>query len=191
MRVSSKQLTLRFLRHLPSQRLLVAAAGLVLSGCPGGADLESADLQVEARSQVEGEFCDAPALVFTGCGVFSGCHMPDGDEPLRGGVDLVSAGLAERLIDVSPTYPGLPDCGLVPKRLIDSENPEESYLWQKLKNTHDEVDCGSYMAPTGALNINELNCVRVWMDWVIAGGDESGPGGTGGAASASGGAEGI
>lgn len=190
MRAPDKQLRLRILLRWIPLGFSVTGAGLILSGCPGGADLESAELQIDARSQIEGEFCDAPALVFAGCGVHSGCHMPEGDRPLGGGVDLVSPGVAERLIDESPTYPGLPNCGLEPKWLIDSEAPEESYLWKKLKNTHDPANCGSYMAPGDPLNINELSCVRAWMDWVIAGGDESG-GEPGGTTSASGGSEGI
>jgi hypothetical protein len=107
MSVFQKHPSLRQLRPLGVSGAFLAGSGLLLAGCPSGADLENADQQVEAHSQVEGPpgtYCDATEIMVTGCGIGGVCHTTENGTPPSGGVDLAAPGFAARLVNVSPSF---------------------------------------------------------------------------------------
>lgn len=89
-----------------------------------------------------------------------GCHVPF--QP-QAGVDFISGGLAERLVDVdSTTCAGQP--------LIDSANPEASFLLVRVNETPtcegEEID----RMPLGRphLTDRELTCLTQWVSELAA-----------------------
>lgn len=78
------------------------------------------------------------------------CH---GGTTPQAGLDLVSAGLEERLVGVPAA-----ECGGI---LVVPGDPESSYLYAKL--TEDTPDCGNRMPLGGSLPADELACVRTWI----------------------------
>jgi len=102
---------------------------------------------------------DVQVLLEDTCGS-SVCHEGDG---AGGGVDLISAGVAARTVDV----PAMGADGCVPSSvLIDSMNVDDSYLLEKLDGSPPE--CGDEMPlfnPT--LTDEEFACVRDWAVTLI------------------------
>jgi hypothetical protein len=120
----------------------VVAASVVsaaLVACPGTLD----------RSRFSGGAapCDVPARFVTSCAGGT-CHSPG-----SGLVDLVSPGLAERLVAPSSCM-GAP--------LADPDDPEGGVLYAKLAG---QQTCGSKM-PIGqpAFTADELACVRSFVE---------------------------
>lgn len=90
-----------------------------------------------------------------------GCHVQY--EP-QGGLDFVSPDLAGRLVDVQATT-------CAGRKLIDSENPEQSFLLARLAP---DPMCGDrpvlrMPADGNHLDAAEMACVRAWV-FALAGG---------------------
>lgn len=84
-----------------------------------------------------------------------GCHVPF--QP-QAGVDFVSGGLAERLVDVdSTTCAGRP--------LIDSANPEQSFLLARVgeRPTCDEEEVDRMPLGRPHLTEREQTCLAQWV----------------------------
>ena len=80
----------------------------------------------------------------------SGCHNAT---DLAGDLDLVTAGLDERLIDVkAATCTGL---------RVQPGSPDASILYRKVNETKPE--CGDRMPIGGALSATELTCIHDWI----------------------------
>lgn len=138
---------------LPSVVVLFLAA-LTLPGCPG--ELEDPD----RFSTV----CDPPSQIFAKtCGA-SSCH--DAKEP-EANLDLESPGVEARLIDVpadcAEPDPDDPEACVCPDRLlVDSQNPDASYLLEKV--TQEVPECDDRMPLlTGNLRSREVECLRTWI----------------------------
>jgi len=99
------------------------------------------------------EPCDAPALLARECGACHGSQSPSAD------LDLVSAGLRERLFAASASPSALCD-GEV---LVDPDVPEASLLHAKLV---DPPPCGSTM-PLGRATLSDADIACV-LDFVAA-----------------------
>ena len=92
------------------------------------------------------------------CGV-DGCHVPF--EP-RAGLDFVSGGLAERIVDV-------PASTCSSRRIVDARDPDRSFL---LTRVSPDPRCGSEpierMPLLGnLLSEREIECVRRWIDVLV------------------------
>lgn len=181
----------------PVRRLLtlgsaLCVAGLILSGCPSGAPLLNKDDHLVIEN------CDPLPLFEQHC-QSDGCHeLGDAGEQPDGGVDLLSPGVAARLVGVPATYPDVPEtegCPDPPELLIDPNNWEASLLWTKLNNTQ---ACGDGMPiphAVSAFDETQMACVEDWIKGLIAepnagtgGSGMGGAAGSGGAAAGSGGA---
>ncbi len=175
---------------------LLTAAGLIFSGCFGGAELENAKDHIAAAGSVNSgdngasggasgsggggnlgggpgmmgaagggnqpaASCDALPIFEEKCG---GCHNAAGTATY--GVDLVSDGLAARLLDKSAVAPACMDSSAL---LVNSAQVQESLMLTKLKNTQ---ACGSPMPVPYALKLNDedMACVEKWIASVIAAG---------------------
>jgi hypothetical protein len=77
----------------------------------------------------------------------SGCH---GAYAPNVAPDLASPGFAARLVDV--TSPGCTD-----RVLVDSANPQDSYLLEKLRP---DPSCGNQMPLGSTLSEDEIACVE-------------------------------
>lgn len=98
--------------------------------------------------------CDVPLLFENRCGGDT-CH--GGGESPAGGLDLVSAGLEERVSGA-----GGQSCGGI---VADPSNPENSLLYEKIA---DMPECGARM-PLGSepLTDDEILCVRDWISGLL------------------------
>lgn len=78
-------------------------------------------------------------------------------------MDLASPGVTERLVDVPATYAEVDSGDTCPSngRLIDSADPEQSWLLRKITGTHG--DCGSVMPAAGSLTSDERACLESWI----------------------------
>lgn len=125
---------------------LAIAAALVAAGCAG--ELEDPERFADcAPGYVE-------QLFQTACG--GACHA--GDEPAAG-LDLVSPGVEDRLIDVVSTTE---TCGGRPLVASDGMAPEDHLLLDKLAET---PSCGGRMPFGGELlPSRDVECVRRWVD---------------------------
>lgn len=131
---------------------LAPLAALFLSGCPG-------DLEDPQRFTGGGGDCadvDVPTLFEETCGT-SACHEgPDQTAP----VDLVSPGVAGRLVDVPPM--GAEGCTPEDRLLIDPTDVQASYLLEKIDGSPPE--CGDPMPILlPALSEQEVGCVEAWI----------------------------
>lgn len=93
---------------------------------------------------------DVVARIFVpSCGG-TGCHSASAPQQ---DLDLVSAGVAERVVGVSAKQ--------CVKVLADPKNPEQSLLYQKLSA---RPDCGAQMPlARPALSSADIACVRSWI----------------------------
>ena len=94
--------------------------------------------------------CDFRGLMQQKCGNLA-CH---GAPAQTTGLDLTSAGLANRLEDRTGSS-GCPD-----HLLIDKENPEKSMLYLKVVGT----ECGVRMPLGGMLTSDEQACILSWIE---------------------------
>lgn len=132
-------------------RPLVLTLVVLLIGCAG-------ELKDPERFGLGG--ADANASCATGTDVVADIIMPkcassachDSEFP-AGGLDLMSADPASRLVDVASTCNNRP--------LVDSAMPENSYLLEKLGA---QPECGSPM-PLAAdpLSAGDVACVESWV----------------------------
>ncbi|MFK7989445.1 MAG: hypothetical protein AB8I08_25740 [Sandaracinaceae bacterium] len=129
-----------------------AAAALALVAC-------SPTLSEPERFEDVCDFDVREDLLIGRCSTV-GCHVPF--QP-QAGVDFISGGLAERLVDVdSTTCAGQP--------LIDSANPEASFLLVRVNETPtcegEEID----RMPLGRphLTDRELACLAEWVSELAA-----------------------
>lgn len=109
----------------------------------------------------------ASTVLSANCG---GCH---GAASPAAGLDLVSVGVRDRLIDTASS-------ACAGKVLVVSGNPTGSYLMEKISGI---PTCGEQM-PKGrsALSAEQVSCVSDWIGEVLpgtTGGDGSGDGGGG------------
>lgn len=121
----------------------------MLSGCPLGSELDNAQQQYGLRNDC------APVLLEQNCSGLS-CH---GKGATRGGIDLVSPDLPERLLDQPATYPGLTGCPTPPELLVDSQSPDSSLL---LKKVEGRQQCGDAM-PDLRLSDEQIECLTEWV----------------------------
>jgi hypothetical protein len=144
------------------QRLLVGASFLVvLSGCPGGGELEQPGKYFPDDAGMEpaeaGTLmvpCDYVAALET-CAK-TGCHKPLGGSVIAGLNLVPDDDLVSRLKDVRATfgdlYCGTMPCATIPTAcptgalLVDSKDPAQSFLLRKL---NDPLGCGDKMPPPG------------------------------------------
>ncbi len=142
------------MKALLSSVVLLFLAALALPGCPG--ELEDPDRFTAV--------CDPPNTFFRKtCGSTS-CH--GGDDP-EANLDLREADVAQRLIDV-PAHcaepdPNDPEACVCPDRLlIDSQNPDASYLLEKVSQEVPECDDRMPLL-TSNLRSRDIECLRSWI----------------------------
>jgi hypothetical protein len=146
---------------------------LLAVGClPAPGDYENGSEPGDPDGGEEASACttsEVTARVFSRC-TGGACH--DSDQPARG-LDLLSAGVENRLIDVAST-------GCVGEMLVIAGDPANSHLYEKLAGTQ---TCGERMPKGGTpLSAEDLNCVSDWIAAMTPGGSAGGGtgGGTGG-----------
>jgi hypothetical protein len=148
-------------------------SAVLISGCPDGERLSTAD-------QVKYGDCDVPRYFVAHCSG-SACHTPvDGE--VAGHVDLISTGFEKRIIgQLSDPGPKNAPCPGEPTLLVVPENPEASYLLEKL---HPSPRCGAEMPPTSKeyATQGDLICVTQWIAGLGAEGGAGGGAGAGGVA---------
>ncbi len=109
---------------------------------------------------------NAPTTVLAARCTNAACH--DADAPAAG-LDLASAGVAQRLMGVTSTCAN--------HVLVVAGNPTSSYLMDKISGA---PACGTAMPPTGlALDTEELGCVQGWITSLAGTGSGGGTGGGG------------
>jgi hypothetical protein len=182
--------------------VLLATAGFFLTGCPSGSDLEDED-RFPGNSGGSGasggsggsggsgscEQCDVQASLKEAC-TNDGCH---GSNVYGGGLDLVSPGVEQRLIDqaawtMRATEVSDPDsCDLTEKR-VDSADPARSVLIHKLLGTQ---SCGQNMpAPPYKFKDDanaDIQCLTRWTYCMVGKDPATAAGGSGSGGSGSGG----
>lgn len=150
--------------------------GLLAAGCPSGGKLDNPDSYIGGGA--EGTACDATPIFEEKC-AGGLCHSTEDGMPPVGGTDLTSEGVGARVLNAPATYADVSDmenCPDPPELLIDPENPEQSLLLTKLLGTH---SCGEAMPvpnPPSALDDDAIECIRSWIQGVIATGGEGGGG---------------
>ena len=140
-------------------RFIVATACcaslLLLTGCPGS--LSDPDAFVDGGVEIK----DAETILAESCGT-TGCH--DDSPQAQEGLDLISAGVESRLVDVPAMGSGCTN-----RILVVAGDPDSSYLIDKISNT--AGICGTQMPVVGTLAPDEL---VVLEQWIVDLGDSSG-----------------
>ena len=134
---------------------------IVLAGCPG--DLDPRLLNSGNPGTGGSTVCDAPAVMVTKCGQ-AGCHS---NSLPQGGLDLVSPGVAARLLAAPP--PGMnASCAdnLRTAYLMPSSNPATGFLFQKLTGS---PPCGLMMPELGTWTASDASCLQQWATAVTTG----------------------
>jgi hypothetical protein len=112
--------------------------------------------------------CDAPQMVFAASCAVPGCHAASS---IGGaGLDLVSAGVAARLLGQGPS--GNVAAGAVcastgKPYLVAGSNPAAGLLMEKMGTV--TVICGSSMSTFGQLSSSQLACLSAWATAVTTG----------------------
>jgi hypothetical protein len=126
----------------------VLALITAMSGCVGGIS--------DPERFGDGTSCpddfQIEALFEQSCGG-QACHGGDGSP--AGGLDLVTPGFAERMINVPSQI-----CSWF--LLVVPGDPESSFLYVKV--TDPPIVCGAPMPPVGYLTNNEVRCVSDWIE---------------------------
>lgn len=193
-------------RRVRSRRFhgLLAGAGatalsLFVAGCPEPADLDNPSMYPPGTNTGGsggssggggGDACEEGCITTlfahqTKCQL---CHSPR--FATLAGLNLEPPGFTARMKGVvaqhndftDPTY--VPTACLTGDKLIDVDNPNESWLLKKVDGRH--VGCGDPMPQAGNLTAEELQCVRDYVSCVA--GKPLSPGGGGGTGGTSGGA---
>ncbi len=123
-------------------------AVLVLGGCAG--DLNDPDA-FSGEPPVATK--DAETILAESCGT-TGCH--DDSSQAQAGLDLVSPGVAQRVVGISAIAIGCTD-----QTLVVAGDPENSYLLDKILN--EVTICGLQMPIVGALGQEEVDVIRDWI----------------------------
>ncbi|HJL20005.1 MAG TPA: hypothetical protein RMH99_30350 [Sandaracinaceae bacterium LLY-WYZ-13_1] len=139
------------------------ALAALLGGCVGSIDDAEPFFAAAASGTCTAD--DAPSILASSCGG-EGCHGPSESAV---GLDLVSSGLAGRLVGVSGSADG--ECN--DHVLIDPDDPAASLLSAK---TSTAPPCGSRMPLAGAfLSRAEQACLEDWVRMqAMAGGPDGG-----------------
>jgi hypothetical protein len=136
---------------------------VLLTGCPGSLDAEQFGGIKRPGSDTQGagaDFCNAPTVHFAkSCGSAL-CHEGPAAE---GGIDLISPGLEQRLLNKPAAVPGCEDL-----LLIDPQNPQDSFLLEKVASV--SPSCG-YIMPLGAFEADQelVACTSDWISAVVGG----------------------
>lgn len=155
------ELSTRFGRSLLSATVLFSVAA-ILTACPFGSVLDNPAEQDAAHYQPPRDDC-IDTLLPDRCGG-SGCHGPDDQGIIEGGIDLVSPGVDARVVDQPARYPGLSGCPSPPELLVNSTNSAASLILSKV---YDTAACGEGMpVPIGlvALKGEDLVCLENWVN---------------------------
>jgi hypothetical protein len=137
--------------------LLLVAAGLGLSGCPG---------ELDPRLLNPGPtVCDGEALLASAKCSMAGCHfmtVPAGD------LDLFSPGVIQRLVGRMPTPTSTSCSTITTPYLTAGSNPATGLLLDKLQMT---PMCGLAMPYPGLMLLpaNEIACLQEWSTAVTTG----------------------
>jgi hypothetical protein len=100
--------------------------------------------------------CDAPTQVFST--ICAQCHGP---APLNlGALDLISADVTARLVDVTPPLCETTASG-APQFYVVAGHPGDSYLYDKVSSAHPV--CGNRMPQNLALSAADQQCVYDWI----------------------------
>jgi hypothetical protein len=148
----------------------------MLAGCPGGGELEQPEKYFPKDAgigPVEGGTlmvaCDYAAALETCAKV--GCHKPLGSSVIAGLNLVPDDGLVSRLKDVPATFADIwcvnMACTTIPTAcptgalLVDSKDPEQSFLVRKL---NDPLECGDKMPPPGyAFSEDQRACLELMV----------------------------
>lgn len=196
-----------------ARRVQLVAAGiagtllaLLATGCPEPADLVDGENKEKFPAPAGGgsggsgsmggsatgpDPCEVACVtkVFTGTpAACKLCHSTAMDTRL-GGLDLQSAGITARMKGVAAQHIGIDppamagDCPAGDK-LIDVDNPANSWLLKKLKGM--QKTCGTAMPSTSPLGAADMACMETYISCVagkpIGGGGGAAAGGSGGSA---------
>jgi hypothetical protein len=102
--------------------------------------------------------CDrAAAIIDKNC---KACHNADGPQ---GKLDLFSPNVASRLVDQPSS-----DAECASLKRIDSANPAESFLIEKLESSN--PSCGDPMPFGSRLQQLDIDCMKAWVASLAAGG---------------------
>jgi hypothetical protein len=111
------------------------------------------------------QVCDAPTTIFAGNCAFAGCHDANG---ASAGLNLTSAGIVGRLLDVMPNPALSPSCGASTEPYLKSgSNPATGLLLDKLVPA--AVTCGDLMPQGSPVMISGFSCVAAWATAVTTG----------------------
>jgi hypothetical protein len=155
--------------------LFAVVLALAATGCPG--ELEDPDRF--------GCSLDVEQDIFVGSCGSSSCH---GASVPAGGLDLVAAGVAARLVGKPPTCEKCSPSQCDGKLLIDPKNPDQSYLLEKVHVSNPA--CGARMPVGAKLSSEQLACLEKWVSKLAASAGTGGGGGTGGSGGTDGGSGG-
>jgi|GEM_PF-1297510 len=108
--------------------------------------------------------CDIPAILASSTdGCTGACHNAVPNNPLAGGLDLVTAPLWNRLLDVDAKHTAATTtCPQRAAKLISSANPAMS--WMLVKLTDAGATCGLKMPLIGALTPASKQCLTDWIN---------------------------
>jgi hypothetical protein len=161
---------------LPFRRVAVSVGLLAtLAGCAGEIDPSlipgaggSGNPLGQAGTGGTVTACDAPTMVFKASCAVPGCHAANTTG--GAGLDLVSAGVAARLLGQGPssnTAAGAA-CGAAGKPyLVANSNPATGLLMDKMDSA--TTTCGTTMALLGQLTSAQLSCLSSWATAVTTG----------------------
>jgi hypothetical protein len=132
-----------------------AGAGNVAGAGGAGSTQPGLNVDTTCLTTIFAKSCGIPA-----------CHLAPGAGAAH--LDLSSPNVNKRLIDVASTHElASPNTGCVAgQKLIDSANPDQSWLVQKL--TTDGTTCGLLMPIGTALSADEIACVKKYAADVAA-----------------------
>ena len=136
------------------------ALTVTLTACPGS--IENRERFLDGAVFDCSDPLDVPTAVFKRNCNNEICH--DSEEP-AGDLDLDSPDLLSRLIGVPGT-----DC--TERLRIDPNNPDQSFLLDKLESRVPE--CGDRMPLGGSLPTDVIDCVRQWVHLVAPGAGDAG-----------------
>ena len=135
-------------------------SALVLAGC--AASLSNPEDFIDGGSAGSAEM-----ILADSCGI-SGCH--DSSPQAQAGLDLISPGVAGRVVDVNAV--GL---GCETDILVVAGDPDASYLLDKVLNM--PGICGLEMPTVGVLSADEVETLRQWIIDLGGGADGGTPDG--------------
>ncbi|UCH30335.1 MAG: hypothetical protein JSV06_04735 [Myxococcales bacterium] len=118
---------------------------LWIGGCPG--TLSNPDDFGDGGIEVK----DAESIFVDNCTV--GCHN---DTQMQADLDLLSPGVAGRVVDKDATGIGCTD-----RTLVVAGDPDSSYLMDKLLNV--PGICDNQMPVVGSLTAEEIEVIRQWI----------------------------